>query len=238
MLTKRDVCRSISVQDVFCFSHKRTHVCPLTHTQIKYRCTTCSNQIRTLLNFYGWCKYVQAELRKPDASNRWRAARNFPGTAMGDVCRAAAYRSVKKNSIWVSVCASEWVIGREIECEAPESLNDWTDSIESMTQWQIPEVLNHLSLSTRDKEAIKTLDSFRSVAKWPNRHDPLGVRCQATLPVNGREGRPLGITFPQQQTTSAWICIADKPKAPGNVAALSSIKRFLISLGVIALRVI
>ncbi len=151
VVTNRNVRGSISVQDAVCFSHKCTHICPLIHTQIKCRRPTCSNQIWTLLNFYGWCKYVQAELRKPDASNRWRADRNFPGTAIGDVCRAAAYRGVKKNSIWVCVCASEWVIGREMEREALESLNDWTDSIESMTQWQIPDVLNHLPLSARDK---------------------------------------------------------------------------------------
>lgn len=113
VVTNRDVRRGVSVQDVACFSHKCTHIRPLVQTQIKCRRSTCSDQIWTLLNFYGWCKYVQAELRKPDASNRWRAARNFPGTSIWDVCHAAAYRGVKKNSIWVCVCASKWVIGRE-----------------------------------------------------------------------------------------------------------------------------
>lgn len=73
---------------------------------------------------------------------------------------------------------------------------------------------------------------------WQNGLDSLATRCQAALPVSGQEGRPLGIAFPRQQTTSARICIADKPNAPEDVAALSSIKRFVISLGVIALWVI
>lgn len=106
VVTNRDVRRGVSVQDVACLSHKCSHIHPLVQTQIKCRRSTCSDQIWTLLNFYGWCKYVQSELRKPDASNRWRAARNFPGTSIWDACHAAAYRGVKKNSIWVCVCAS------------------------------------------------------------------------------------------------------------------------------------
>ncbi len=124
MVTNRNVRGSISVQDAVCFSHKCTHICPLIHTQIKCRRPTCSNQIWTLFNFYGWCKYVQAELRKPDASNRWRADRNFPGTAIGDVCRVALTAVSRKTaSGCVYVRANEWS-GEEMEREALESLHD------------------------------------------------------------------------------------------------------------------
>lgn len=56
---------------------------------------------------------MQAKLRKPDASNRWRAACNFLGTAIGNACRAAAGYAACQEKQRLGVCVCVCVRERE-----------------------------------------------------------------------------------------------------------------------------